>query len=251
MAYLKNDNSDRVIVDAILTKYGKEKLSNLGSLGITKFAVFDDDVDYSLYNTGHPMGSDYYDSAILNMPTLEVLPSNTTYPKYPLFSLDNSTPLDVISSINLTLPSDILNGISKSETYSIRPSISNNTDTTEHLYLFQFIRKSNISYGEEIEIIPMPIPSALSQFASAATYPKSDNTVFHESVGITLTVRRFPTKGFPIEYKLIVTPITFCARPSQVDITIVDNAVASRLNYIEITQLTPPTTINPNVITGV
>ena len=46
MAYL--DNSE-ITVDAILTKKGRQKLASGQSLNITKFALGDDEIDYTLY----------------------------------------------------------------------------------------------------------------------------------------------------------------------------------------------------------
>ena len=85
MAYLKNQNNE-IIVDAILTKYGREKLSRDGSLGIAKFALSDDEVDYALYNVNHPSGELYYDVAIRELPILEALPGSDAVMKYLLFT---------------------------------------------------------------------------------------------------------------------------------------------------------------------
>ena len=57
-----------VTVDAILTKHGRLKLAEGGGLGITKFALADDEVDYRLWDTAHPNGSNYYGAVIENMP---------------------------------------------------------------------------------------------------------------------------------------------------------------------------------------
>ena len=60
MGYLKNST---ITVDAILTKKGRELLSKGQSqFNITQFAVADDEVDYTLYTTSHPLGSSYYDN---------------------------------------------------------------------------------------------------------------------------------------------------------------------------------------------
>ena len=49
MGYLDNTS---VTVDAILTKKGREYLaSGRGNFEITKFALGDDEVDYTLWNT--------------------------------------------------------------------------------------------------------------------------------------------------------------------------------------------------------
>lgn len=85
MAYLKNQNNE-IIVDAILTKYGREKLARDGSLGVVKFAVSDDEVDYSLYNVNHPSGELYYDVAIRELPILEALPGSDAVMKFLLFT---------------------------------------------------------------------------------------------------------------------------------------------------------------------
>ncbi len=48
MGYLDNSS---VVVDAILTKKGRELLSkNDGSFRITQFSLSDDEIDYTLYN---------------------------------------------------------------------------------------------------------------------------------------------------------------------------------------------------------
>jgi len=84
MAYLDNTV---ITVDAVLTKLGRERLSQGGSnFNITKWAVSDDEVDYSLYNTAHPLGSDYYANIIESMPVLEAIPDETQALRYKLYS---------------------------------------------------------------------------------------------------------------------------------------------------------------------
>ena len=70
MGYL---DSTTVTVDAVLTKKGREILSdpNKGTLNITTFTCSDDGIDYTLWNADHPSGSAYYGEAIENMPQLE------------------------------------------------------------------------------------------------------------------------------------------------------------------------------------
>ena len=76
MGILDNDN---VIVDAILTKIGRQKLANGQPLGINKFAFGDTGVDYTLYNPDHPSGSDSYGSAITSLPMLEAVPDDNVF----------------------------------------------------------------------------------------------------------------------------------------------------------------------------
>jgi len=89
MGYL--DNSI-VTVDAILTKKGRELLARGdGSFMITQFALSDDEVDYSLYNPTHPLGSAYYGEAIEAMPLLEAFADETQIMKYKLTTLPRGT----------------------------------------------------------------------------------------------------------------------------------------------------------------
>lgn len=89
MAYLKNENNE-IIIDAVLTAYGKEKLSKGNGLGITKYAFADDEVDYMLYNTAHPLGDEYYDIAIRELPILEALPNSRDVMRNLLFTVTDS-----------------------------------------------------------------------------------------------------------------------------------------------------------------
>jgi len=60
MAYLENKT---IIVDATLTKKGRELLATNGNLNITAFALADDEIDYGLYQPNHPQGTAYNDFA--------------------------------------------------------------------------------------------------------------------------------------------------------------------------------------------
>jgi hypothetical protein len=88
MAYL--DNSE-ITVDAILTKKGRQKLASGQSLNITKFALADDEIDYTLYEPAHPKGSAYYDSAIRAIPVTEASPDETQVLRYKLVTLPKGT----------------------------------------------------------------------------------------------------------------------------------------------------------------
>jgi hypothetical protein len=78
-------DNDTVIVDAILTKIGRQKLAQGQPLGISKFAFGDTGVDYTLYNPNHPSGSDSYGSAITNLPMLEAVPDDNVFMRSKLY----------------------------------------------------------------------------------------------------------------------------------------------------------------------
>jgi hypothetical protein len=88
MAYL--DNTE-ITVDAILTKKGREKLAAGQGLNITKFALGDDEIDYTLYEPAHPKGSAFYDSAIKAIPITEASPDETQVLRYKLVTLPKGT----------------------------------------------------------------------------------------------------------------------------------------------------------------
>jgi hypothetical protein len=89
MSYLSQTS---VVVDAILTKKGRELLSrNDGSFRITQFSLSDDEVDYTLYNPTHPSGSAFYGEAIEAMPVLQAFPNDNEIMKYKLITLPRGT----------------------------------------------------------------------------------------------------------------------------------------------------------------
>ncbi len=103
MGYLNNSS---VVVDAILTKKGRELLArNDGSFQITQFSLSDDEVDYGLYNPNHPSGSAFYGEAIENMPIIQAFPDDQEIMKYKLLTLPRGTAklpvLNVPTSIRL------------------------------------------------------------------------------------------------------------------------------------------------------
>lgn len=103
MGYL---NKATITVDAILTNRGRELLAQGGqsSLEITKFAVADDEIDYGLYNTAHPEGTDYYGSIIENMPVLEATPDEQQIMRYKLVSLNSIGAPFIDAAGNIIIP---------------------------------------------------------------------------------------------------------------------------------------------------
>jgi len=86
MAFL--DNSGDIILDAVLTDTGRFRLAKGdGSFKITKFALGDDEIDYSLYNKNHASGSAYFDLEVLQTPVLEAFTNNTSLLKSKLISI--------------------------------------------------------------------------------------------------------------------------------------------------------------------
>ena len=85
-------NNTTVTVDAILTKKGRELLAQgTNAFNITKFALADDEVDYRLYDTSHPNGTDYYGAVIEAMPLLEAFPDENHVMRYKIVTLPKNT----------------------------------------------------------------------------------------------------------------------------------------------------------------
>ena len=105
MGYLDNTS---VTVDAILTKKGRELLARgRESFQITRFALGDDEVDYTLWNPSHAAGSSYYGEMIENMPVLEAITDESYALRYKLLTLDKNTinlPSFTVSPASISIP---------------------------------------------------------------------------------------------------------------------------------------------------
>ncbi len=118
--------SEEISIEAILTTAGKEKIANGESLGITRFALADDEVDYSLYQAEHPSGSEFAGDVILNMPLFEAFVDETQVMRYKLVSLPKNTarvPIITVSNQNFTFEGAEIQG-------NINPSTKNGSNGT-------------------------------------------------------------------------------------------------------------------------
>ena len=107
------DNST-VTVDAILTKRGRQILSTGGNFQITKFALSDEEVDYTLFDVTHPNGTNSYGSVIENMNLLEAVPNRLSFNSF----LTNSS----VSGVKLLIDNLNYTGREANTIVSIKPS---------------------------------------------------------------------------------------------------------------------------------
>ena len=118
-------NNTSVTVDAVLTKKGRELLARgQDEFKITKFALADDEIDYSLWDTAHPNGSNYYGAVIENMPLLEAFVDENQVMRYKLVSLPKNTAKLPI----LEVPSPTLTFNGPGVTQTITPNTRNGSD---------------------------------------------------------------------------------------------------------------------------
>jgi hypothetical protein len=105
MAFL--DNSGDIILDAVLTDTGRMRLAKGdGSFRVAKFALGDDEIDYSLYNSLHASGTAYFDLEILQTPVMEAFSNNASSMKSKLLSItkNNLLYLPVIKADTTSAP---------------------------------------------------------------------------------------------------------------------------------------------------
>ena len=93
-----------LIVDAVLTKIGRERLSQNDFL-IDNFALGDDEVDYKLYNEANTQGPNNYGIVIENMPIHQAFLSTDLALKYKLVTQDIGS--QITPEIGDSVPSEI------------------------------------------------------------------------------------------------------------------------------------------------
>ena len=88
MGYL---DSTSVTVDATLTVAGRRQMAEGFAINPVAFSVHDTGIDYSLWYTGHPSGSENYGEAIESLPMIEATPHQNSIAQDVLFTLTDSS----------------------------------------------------------------------------------------------------------------------------------------------------------------
>jgi hypothetical protein len=138
MGFLDNTT---ITVDAILTKKGRELLARgQNEFRISKFALADDEIDYNLYDTSHPNGSNFYGAVIENMPLLEAFVDENQLMRYKLTTLPKETAKLPI----LELPNSSLTFNGAGITQTITPNTRNGVDQS-YIFIIQDASIANIT----------------------------------------------------------------------------------------------------------
>lgn len=192
MGYLDNSS---VIVDAILTKKGRELLSKQdGSFNITQFALADDEIDYTLYNENHPEGSAFYGEAIEALPLIEAIPNENNIMISKLVSLNRGTTkiptIQIASGLNVS--------VNKGSTFLINPTTLNFDSTKETAYSFTIadrrLLSSGVANSGNTSNVPKDIPftgTALSQTFVGETFTGNTltgNTLFGSNSALSTSI---------------------------------------------------------------
>jgi hypothetical protein len=189
MAYLNNTTT---VVDAVLTNKGRELLAQ-GRFNVTKFALADDEIDYSLYDSSHPLGSSFYGTAIENIPLTEAVPNETLLLRYKLVTL----PANTKNIPKLVLGTSVINVIANEKEYidlgiSTSPSLDGEgfgytailSDT--RLGRLQ-VAPSGVQFGES-QLIDDPGSSRIVQSLSATSIRFYPSTVVNVNRSGTIRV---------------------------------------------------------------
>jgi len=167
MGYL---DGSTVIVDAVLTKLGRKKLAQGGALNISKFALGDTGVDYTLWNVDHPSGSNSYGQAITNLPQLEAVTSETNSLRFKLATFARDTEfLPYLSFAGIDGGSVSIRGVGAGYKQKIEATTINATDAS-FMYELSDVTAINYSVDGQISIVEgsgpigyegISVPSAL------------------------------------------------------------------------------------------
>lgn len=183
MGYLDNST---IVIDAILTVKGREKLAAGSGFEITQFALADDEVDYGLWAPAHPLGSNYYGAIIENMPLLEASPDETQVMKFKLVSLPIGTKyIPVISN----LPDSITIVAGQSNAFPLAPQ-TNGFNGPGSGY-------TAVLYDSDAAVL---VGTGLPENLQAATTPQffgdagNNNSVYARGLTFTLTPKDVPAQ---------------------------------------------------------
>jgi hypothetical protein len=195
MAYL--DNTE-ITVDAILTKKGRQKLASGQALNITKFALGDDEIDYTLYEPAHPKGSAYYDSAIRAIPVTEATPDETQILRYKLVTLPKGT--TQIPLVRLGIPSIGVTQLEGSVSMTPTTSPSGNTNAGYTMVLADQTAGTltvtrGATTGGTVPVFLGEEISTTAQVVSGLEFRFTSNTALTFDVQTTITVYGNETGG--------------------------------------------------------
>jgi hypothetical protein len=189
MGYLDNTS---ITVDAILTKKGREILAKgADEFKITQFALADDEIDYSLWNPAHSLGSNYYGIAIDNMPLIEAIPDETQTMKYKLVTLRKSTTRVPV----ITVPNSTVTLVAGGDAVDITPNTSNFEGGNSTLGYTAILSNSDVAFLE----VGTAVNSILMQGATIPTFVGDDESA--QSVSATGFTFKIVAKNQPIQTK--------------------------------------------------
>ena len=159
MGFLQGDTNN-IILDAVLTDQGRQFLSrNDGSFSVVKFALGDDEVDYSIIQKyGRTVGKEKIEK---NTPIFEALTNGSLAQKYRCISISNPNlirlPNITFTGEGVDLTNNILsigNTTQKRRTITVSQDILNETSIDVELRDQSFIVEMNNQFLQVIGTAP-------------------------------------------------------------------------------------------------
>ena len=131
------DNSS-ITVDAILTTRGREILSRGGNFDVTKFALSDEEIDYTMYDSTHPDGTYSFDLMIDNTSVLEAIPNRANLTSF----LVNSSQI----GSNIFLPQTDWTNLHWDTLLNLVPTTTGTTEEEAEDYTFTIQNTSVVKF---------------------------------------------------------------------------------------------------------
>ena len=177
---------DTLAVDAVLTNKGRDYLRKAvfgenqnGEHVITKFALADDEIDYNLWDTAHPNGSNYYGAVIENMPILEAFTDQNQVMKYKLVTLEKTTTAmptidlgigdtdmnfgtDTIVTAGGSIDTSFTFELNDTDVAYVAPRFNGNTLLTTNIQAKQDSQASAVVRGTEVALRPKKLTTTKS-----------------------------------------------------------------------------------------
>ena len=165
---------------AVLTKKGRELLARgENEFKITKFALSDDEVDYTLWDTTHPNGTNYYGAVIENMPMLEAISDENQSMRYKQVTL----PKDTVRMPILELAAASYVFQRAGVTQAVSPTTRNGDDATDgYTFILHDSDAATMVVGEGAEI---NVAGATTPIFLSEEEKKRSITVVAQRVNIT------------------------------------------------------------------
>ncbi len=149
MGFLDNTT---ITVDAILTKVGRQKLSQ-GEFNIDKFALSDEEIDYTLYDVNHPNGTDSYGAVIENMNLMEAIPNRTGFMSHLIH--------DSLTGAQIYIENLNINNITPPTHITIDPSTIGGGSATGENYTFTIGNTNIVKFRNHYGLVTLVGPGAL------------------------------------------------------------------------------------------
>jgi len=204
-------NNTSYILNAVLTKKGKEYLAkSSGNFNITKFALSDDEIDYTLWDTAHPMGTDYYGAVLESTPMVEACVDPEVVMKYKLISLPVGTKaLPYIENVTQIIGENKLKTILTDDGWTMTDAALNPTtvgaDSVFSAENYSFLVLNNNVIDIRVGAInPTTAPTFDSLPETGAVYGEESGRTSKKVVGRIATIRA-KQMTFNRETSIIVT----------------------------------------------